>query len=475
MMKFMSNMLILKMGLSMSKILTLQNTRETAHTIRKLHLIKEKRYLEDVSLTHKQAIPFTRFCGGVGRTAQAKNRHSNEQGRWPVKSAKFILDLLKNAESNAEVKGLDVDALFISHIQVNQDQDGYTFKQWEQFAAKKGINKVNKENLVFDEQTGTWKRRHGYDCFNDDNDIPIIEAKSTDEPGTDPFTERRKEKKGRVEKQEKNRLHNLKQANKVGALPSHIQLAATSLPITGTKSMPKKVSKDELQNVVGLAATATATASGGKFNKKLPGEKPPKHEKKYRKFLPAAEGSGMGAMEKQQTEKVLSKLVSKHSHEILNVEKAVNMYNMKKEKSQRRGGQSSSSCKGQRKGGQSSSSGKFKPNKKPFKKTSSKAYMSSPCHIELILSEKEESVKKEVATGERLPLAVKELGTCISCLHMAHGVNIRVSIQSFQQSLFSWLTIFTSKMDIVHTFSRVAIHFVPIQISSTASMSLIWK
>ncbi|CDP16264.1 unnamed protein product [Coffea canephora] len=41
-------------------------------------------------------------------------------GRWPVKSASFILDLLKNAESNAEVKGLDVDSLFISHIQVNQ-------------------------------------------------------------------------------------------------------------------------------------------------------------------------------------------------------------------------------------------------------------------------------------------------------------------------------------------------------------------
>lgn len=80
----------------------LQNTRETAHAIRKLPLTKAKRYLEDV-LAHKQAIPFTRFCGGVGRTAQAKNRHSNGQGRWPVKSAKFILDLLKNAESNAEV------------------------------------------------------------------------------------------------------------------------------------------------------------------------------------------------------------------------------------------------------------------------------------------------------------------------------------------------------------------------------------
>lgn len=114
-------------------------------------MIKAKRYLEDV-IAHKQAIPFTRFCRGVGRTAQAKNRHSNGQGRWPAKSAQFVLDLLKNAESNAEVsrmfffllmyiiffgslcrctdkhnlalifqvKGLDVDALFISHIQVNQ-------------------------------------------------------------------------------------------------------------------------------------------------------------------------------------------------------------------------------------------------------------------------------------------------------------------------------------------------------------------
>ncbi|KAK8512794.1 hypothetical protein V6N12_030210 [Hibiscus sabdariffa] len=98
-----------------------KNTRETAFAIKKLPLVKAKRYLEDV-MAHKQAIPFRRFCRGVGRTAQAKNRHSNGQGRWPVKSAKFILDLLKNAESNAEVKGLDVDALYISHIQVNQAQ-----------------------------------------------------------------------------------------------------------------------------------------------------------------------------------------------------------------------------------------------------------------------------------------------------------------------------------------------------------------
>ena len=98
----------------MSPNVFMQNTRETAHAIRKLPLIKAKRYLEDV-LAHKQAIPFTRFCRGVGRTAQAKNRHSNGQGRWPAKSAKFILDLLKNAESNAEVCVYDSCLLLLSY------------------------------------------------------------------------------------------------------------------------------------------------------------------------------------------------------------------------------------------------------------------------------------------------------------------------------------------------------------------------
>lgn len=62
---------------------------------------------------------------------------------------------------------------------------------------------------------------------------------------------------------------------------SHVQLAATALPITGTQAAPKKVTKDELGNVAGIAASATA--SGGKFDKKLPGEKPAQHKGKYRK------------------------------------------------------------------------------------------------------------------------------------------------------------------------------------------------
>lgn len=36
------------------------------------------------------------------------------KGRWPVKSAKFLLGLLKNAQSNAEVNGLDAADLKVS-------------------------------------------------------------------------------------------------------------------------------------------------------------------------------------------------------------------------------------------------------------------------------------------------------------------------------------------------------------------------
>merc|ERR1711973_756718 len=95
-----------------------KNTRETAQAIKKMHIRKANRYLKDV-IAKKQIIPFRRFNGGVGRKAQAK-AHGCSQGRWPVKSAEFLLQLLKNAESNADVKGLDVDSLVIDHIQVNR-------------------------------------------------------------------------------------------------------------------------------------------------------------------------------------------------------------------------------------------------------------------------------------------------------------------------------------------------------------------
>uniref|UniRef100_A0A673UAW4 Large ribosomal subunit protein uL22 n=1 Tax=Suricata suricatta TaxID=37032 RepID=A0A673UAW4_SURSU len=97
-----------KPGTSSNLRVHFKNTRETAQAIKGMHIQKATKYLKDVTL-QKQ----------FGRCAQGK-QWGWTQGRWPKKSAEFLLHVLKNAESNAELKGLDVDSLVIEHIQVNK-------------------------------------------------------------------------------------------------------------------------------------------------------------------------------------------------------------------------------------------------------------------------------------------------------------------------------------------------------------------
>ncbi|KAK6540103.1 60S ribosomal protein L17 [Orbilia ellipsospora] len=95
-----------------------KNTRETAQAVSGMKLARALTYLENVK-EKKECIPMRRFNGSTGRTAQAK-QFGAPLGRWPEKSAEFLLGLLKNAEANADSKGLDTEKLVISHIQVNQ-------------------------------------------------------------------------------------------------------------------------------------------------------------------------------------------------------------------------------------------------------------------------------------------------------------------------------------------------------------------
>merc|ERR1711959_434104 len=97
-----------------------KNTRETAHAIKGKHLAEAKNYLLDV-VAHKRCVPFRRYNGNIGRTSQAKSEGGrNGQGVWPEKSCKLILNLLKNAESNAKFRGLDIQTMYVRHIQVNR-------------------------------------------------------------------------------------------------------------------------------------------------------------------------------------------------------------------------------------------------------------------------------------------------------------------------------------------------------------------
>ncbi|KAK6432371.1 60S ribosomal protein L17B [Oleoguttula sp. CCFEE 5521] len=95
-----------------------KNTRETAQAINGWKLTRALAYLENVK-TKTEVVPFRRYAGGTGRASQGK-QFGATRARWPIKSAEFLLSLLKNAEANADTKGLDTSNLIVKHIQVNQ-------------------------------------------------------------------------------------------------------------------------------------------------------------------------------------------------------------------------------------------------------------------------------------------------------------------------------------------------------------------
>ncbi|OII75112.1 60s ribosomal protein L17 [Cryptosporidium andersoni] len=89
-----------------------KNTYETVTTIKGMYLLEARRYLEDV-IAKRRCVPFRRYNGGVGRTAKARE-FKLTQGRFPQKSCRVLLDLLQNAESNCDMKGLDVERLMLT-------------------------------------------------------------------------------------------------------------------------------------------------------------------------------------------------------------------------------------------------------------------------------------------------------------------------------------------------------------------------
>eukprot|EP01061_Rhynchopus_euleeides_P007935 TRINITY_DN16_c0_g3_i3.p1 TRINITY_DN16_c0_g3~~TRINITY_DN16_c0_g3_i3.p1 ORF type:complete len:213 (+),score=63.52 TRINITY_DN16_c0_g3_i3:73-639(+) len=97
-----------------------KNTWQVARTLRGMTLKKAQKYLEDV-LEHKRCIPYIRFSHAAGRTPQAKE-FGVTQGRWPRKSVEMFQGLLKNAESNAEQKGLELNDLKLTHCVVQRAQ-----------------------------------------------------------------------------------------------------------------------------------------------------------------------------------------------------------------------------------------------------------------------------------------------------------------------------------------------------------------
>ncbi|CAI7857679.1 unnamed protein product [Closterium sp. NIES-54] len=207
--------------------------------------------------------------------------------------------------------------------------------KWERFAREKGIQKRKRSKFVFEESSGEWKPRYGYKRANDIKDIPILEAKSSDVPGEDPFAKLKADKKARVKANERQRMGNLKASAKQlrpDAL-SHLAVSSASLPLSGRGPAGPRASKAAVGAVASLAAGSTA--SGGKFDRRLEGEKRAKKVGKHRKFLPVAARGAEGEREGKMISSVVDRVVSRHATDVMDVNKAVTVLQVGEERKRR--------------------------------------------------------------------------------------------------------------------------------------------
>ncbi|XP_071797621.1 ribosome biogenesis regulatory protein homolog [Asterias amurensis] len=176
--------------------------------------------------------------------------------------------------------------------------------RWEQYSKVKGIHKRKKSRKVWDEEEKKWVPRWGYGSKNDEEKDWVLEVPANADPYEDQFMKKRKDKKERVAKNEFQRLRNIARAQK--------------LKIPGQGVKPKTLTKKPEVSMA-IQAAKQSTASIGKFERKLPKEKPTRQMGKKRKFDPVC---GNMADERSRETAILNSMNRKKPQ--IDVTKAVN-------------------------------------------------------------------------------------------------------------------------------------------------------
>ena len=153
--------------------------------------------------------------------------------------------------------------------------------RWEKFAREKGITKRKRERMVWDKDTETWRPRFGYKRDGEIKDW-VIPLKKTDPDTIDKYEEKRLTKKGKVLKNELNRIRNMDKAaakrNKgkqknVVKIPSGIPTALeVKRPLKGNSERAKKSKRGMEAALSSLNQVQVSTASMGQFDAAVAGE-----------------------------------------------------------------------------------------------------------------------------------------------------------------------------------------------------------
>jgi len=84
---------------------------EVCNTIKGMKLDEARNFLRQVILK-KKPVPFRKY---KKKAAHQRGLQKAYAGRYPVKAAQKVLEVLESAEANAEYKGLDIERLRIIH------------------------------------------------------------------------------------------------------------------------------------------------------------------------------------------------------------------------------------------------------------------------------------------------------------------------------------------------------------------------
>jgi len=169
--------------------------------------------------------------------------------------------------------------------------------KWEKFAKAKGIplNKEKNSRKVWDEDTGTWKFRHGYEKANSTSkEWPIMEVGPNDDPYADPWEKLRDAKKAKTEQNLKNQMKNQERngelakgttnrimksrektfkAGKAGGNADRDNVSLpTGVPVDLKGDAGQVKLRGKASTVAALEAVQRSTASLGKFDKVREGE-----------------------------------------------------------------------------------------------------------------------------------------------------------------------------------------------------------
>ncbi|NLI62640.1 MAG: 50S ribosomal protein L22 [Methanosarcinaceae archaeon] len=93
--------------------ISFKKTREICHHIKGMKVDEARSFLEQV-VKMEQAVPYKRHND---KTAHRKGMAA---GGYPVLAAAEVLKLLRNAENNAEYKGLEPSRMYISSTRANR-------------------------------------------------------------------------------------------------------------------------------------------------------------------------------------------------------------------------------------------------------------------------------------------------------------------------------------------------------------------